>query len=136
MSIAFQGVSGNKIHNLNRAMRRKYNQMNVDAAFVENLWTGEGTSNTHPSAAGSVASWNLQASSFFVESGAYLRVQNIQLGYNFDFPKLPTRIFVTADRPFMFTKYNGFTPEVSGMGFDANVYPIASTYSLGVKVSF
>jgi len=136
LSVAFQGVSGNKIHNLNRAMRRKYNQMNVDAAFVDKLWTGEGTSNTHPSAAGSVASWNLQASSFFVESGAYLRVQNIQLGYSFDFPKMPTRIFVTADRPFMFTKYNGFTPEVSGMGFDANVYPIASTYSLGVKVSF
>lgn len=136
-SVALQGVAGNKIHNLNRAMRRKYPQMNADAAFIEGLWTGEGTSNNYPSASGSVASWNLQASSFFVESGAYLRIQNVQLGYNFYVREsIPVRIFATADRPAIFTRYNGFTPEVSGMGFDANVYPISSTYSLGLKVTF
>ena len=136
LGVTFQGVSGNKIHNLNRAMRRKYPQMNADAAFIENLWTGEGSTNAYPSAQGSVASWNLQASSFFVESGAYLRIQNIQLGYNFDLNKIPVRVFATADRPAIFTKYNGFTPEVSGMGFDTNVYPIASTYSFGFNVTF
>lgn len=136
-SIALQGVAGNKIHNLNRAMRRKYSQMNADAAFIKDLWTGEGTSNSSPSAQGSVAPWNLQASSFFVESGAYLRIQNIQLGYHVDLAKgIPARLYITADRPFIFTKYNGFTPEVADMGFDANVYPIASSYSLGVQVSF
>lgn len=136
-SIAFQGVAGNKIHNLNRAMRRKYPQMNADAAFMDNLWTGEGSSNTYPSAAGSVAPWNLQASSFFVESGAYLRIQNVQLGYTLKTARaIPIRIFATADRPAIFTKYNGFTPEVTGMGFDTNVYPIASTYSLGLNITF
>ncbi|KAA8479691.1 TonB-linked SusC/RagA family outer membrane protein [Arcticibacter tournemirensis] len=136
-STVLQGVSGNKIHNLNRAMRRKYGQMNADAAFIEGLWTGEGSTNSYPSAQGSVAPWNLQASSFFVESGAYLRVQNIQLGYSFDLKKsIPVRIYATADRPFIFTKYNGFTPEVSGMGYDANVYPVSSTYSLGMRVTF
>ncbi|MFD1768347.1 SusC/RagA family TonB-linked outer membrane protein [Sphingobacterium suaedae] len=137
MSIALQGVTGNTIHNLNRAMRRKYPQMNADAAFVEGLWTGEGSSNTYPSAKGSVASWNLQASSFFVESGAYIRIQNIQAGYSFKVREsIPVRIFATADRPAIFTKYNGFTPEVSGMGYDANVYPISATYSLGFRASF
>ncbi|GGH13079.1 TonB-dependent receptor [Sphingobacterium alkalisoli] len=136
-SVAFQGVAGNKIHNLNRAMRRKYPQMNADAAFMEGLWNGEGSSNTYPSAAGSVAAWNLQASSFFVENGAYLRIQNMQLGYNFRVREsIPVRIFATADRPAIFTRYNGFTPEVSGMGFDSNVYPISSTYSLGLNVTF
>lgn len=136
-SVAFQGVAGNKIHNLNRAMRRKYPQMNADAAFLDNLWTGEGSSNSYPSAAGSVASWNLQASSFFVESGAYLRIQNIQLGYTLRTAKATAiRIFATADRPAIFTKYNGFTPEVAGMGFDTNVYPIASTYSFGLNITF
>jgi len=137
MSVVLQGVAGNKIHNLNRAMRRKYPQMNADAAFVEGLWNGEGSTNAYPSASGSVASWNLQASSFFVESGAYLRIQNIQLGYSFNFSEtIPVRVFATADRPAIFTRYNGFTPEVSGMGYDANVYPISSTYSLGLRVSF
>lgn len=137
LTVAFQGVAGNKIHNLNRAMRRKYPQMNADQAFMNGLWTGEGTSNTYPSAEGSVAPWNLQASSFFVESGAYLRVQNIQLGYSFNLtPSIPFRVFATADRPLIFTNYNGFTPEVSGMGFDSNVYPVAATYSLGLRASF
>lgn len=146
MNIAFQGVSGNKIHNLNRAMRRKYPQMNADAAFVEGLWTGEGSTNAYPSAQGSVASWNLQASSFFVESGSYLRIQNIQVGYNFHIKEsIPVRIFATADRPAIFTRYNGFSPEIAGngntaqeatMGYDANVYPISSTYSLGLRASF
>ncbi|MCL7987327.1 TonB-dependent receptor [Sphingobacterium sp. lm-10] len=137
LSVALQGVAGNKIHNLNRAMRRKYPQMNADQAFMEGLWTGEGSSNTYPSAAGSVASWNLQASSFFVESGAYLRVQNVQLGYSFNLtPSIPFRVFATADRPLIFTNYNGFTPEVTGMGFDSNVYPVAATYSLGLRASF
>lgn len=136
-NLMVQGVAGNKIHNLNRAMRRKYAQMNIDAAFVEGLWTGEGSTNAYPSAQGSVAAWNLQASSFFVESGAYLRVQNIQLGYSFDIRNsIPVRVFATADRPFIFTKYNGFTPEVTGMGYDANVYPVSSTYSLGLRVTF
>ncbi|PPK99422.1 SusC/RagA family TonB-linked outer membrane protein [Parapedobacter indicus] len=136
-SVALQGVAGNKIHNLNRAMRRKYPQMNMDQAFYEGLWTGEGSTNAYPSAQGSVASWNLQASSFFVESGAYLRVQNIQAGYRFNIQgAIPVRIFATADRPFIFTRYNGFTPEITGMGYDANVYPVSSTYSLGLNVSF
>ncbi len=148
LSVALQGVSGNKIHNLNRAMRRKYPQMNADAAFMDGLWTGEGSSNTYPSAEGSVAAWNLQASSFFVESGAYLRVQNVQLGYSFNLtPSIPFRVFATADRPIIFTNYNGFSPELGGgtdgngnpvpsMGFDANVYPVAATYSLGIRASF
>ncbi|WP_177181217.1 SusC/RagA family TonB-linked outer membrane protein [Parapedobacter koreensis] len=136
-SVALQGVAGNKIHNLNRAMRRKYPQMNADEAFINGLWTGEGSTNTYPSAQGSVAAWNLQASSFFVESGAYLRVQNIQAGYSFNIREtIPVRVFATADRPFIFTGYNGFTPEVSGMGYDANVYPVSATYSLGLNVTF
>lgn len=136
-SVALQGVAGNKIHNLNRAMRRKYPQMNADEAFITGLWTGEGSTNEYPSAEGSVAPWNLQASSFFVESGAYLRIQNIQLGYSFNIREsIPVRVFATADRPFIFTRYNGFTPEISGMGYDANVYPVSATYSMGLRVSF
>lgn len=137
MSVVLQGVSGNKIHNLNRAMRRKYPQMNADAAFINGLWTGEGSTNKSPSAEGSAAAWNLQSSSFFVENGAYLRVQNIQVGYSFNLKEnIPVRVFATADRPLIFTKYSGFTPEITGMGYDANVYPTASTYSLGFKVTF
>jgi len=80
------------------------------------------------------------SNSFFTESGAYLRIQNIQLGYNFNLNKnkapINMRVFATADRPFIFTKYNGFTPEITGAGYDANVYPISATYSFGVRATF
>jgi hypothetical protein len=92
--------------------------------------------------------WNKEdgGGSFFVESGAYLRVQNIQLGYNFTVGKtapVGLRVFATADRPFIFTKYSGFTPEIAssspqynGIGYDNQVYPVTATYSLGVKATF
>ena len=78
--------------------------------------------------------------SFFVESGAYLRIQNIQLGYNFKVgtnAPIGLRVFVTADRPFIFTKYSGFTPEISGIGYDNQVYPVTKRpHSFGVKATF
>lgn len=140
-SIALQGVGGNKIHNLNRGRFVKAQAaLNLDQEFIESLWTGEGSTNKYPSAYALTQAWNKPGSSFFVENGAYLRIQNIQLGYNFKLNNnrspINLRVFATADRPLIFTKYSGFTPEVSGLGYDAQVYPIASTYSLGLRAAF
>ncbi|HTF29712.1 MAG TPA: hypothetical protein VK625_12755, partial [Flavitalea sp.] len=147
-SIAFQGVAGNKILNLNRGKLYKAStSLNIDQEFASNLWTGAGSTNTYPSAHALGSGWFKVSNSFFVESGAYLRIQNIQLGYNFTVGKtspIALRVFATADRPFMFTKYNGFTPEIGlytgagypVYGYDANVYPIASSYSIGVRAGF
>ncbi|CAG5006244.1 TonB-dependent receptor P26 [Dyadobacter sp. CECT 9275] len=140
-SVVFQGVAGNKIMNLNRGRYVKgQSSLNLDAEFYENLWTGPGSTNSYPSAFALSRSWNRpQGASFFVENGSYLRVQNVQLGYNFkigDKSPVSMRVFATADRPLIFTKYSGFTPEISGIGYDANVYPISSTYSIGVRATF
>lgn len=143
-SVAFQGVSGNKIFNLNRGrLYKASSSLNLDEKFASGLWTGPGSTNAYPSAYALGQGWFKVSNSFFVESGAYLRIQNIQLGYNFDIGKqspIAMRIFATADRPFMFTKYNGFTPEISSYqgvsGYDSNVYPVSSTYSLGVRATF
>ncbi|MBX2924642.1 MAG: TonB-dependent receptor [Chitinophagaceae bacterium] len=140
-SIFFQGVAGNKIHNLNRGKLYKAStSLNIDEKFASGLWTAPGSTNEYPSAYALRDGWFKVSNSFFTESGAYLRIQNIQLGYNFKLndKKSPInmRIFATADRPFMFTKYNGFTPEVTGLGYDVNVYPVSATYSLGVRATF
>lgn len=141
LNVVFQGVAGNKIMNLNRGRYVKgQSSLNLDAAFYENLWTGPGSTNEYPSAFALSKSWNRpQGASFFVENGAYLRVQSVQLGYNFKVGgKSPVsmRVFATADRPLIFTKYSGFTPEISGIGYDSNVYPISATYSMGVRATF
>jgi len=147
LNIMLQGQAGNKILNMNRARRLWYSDMNGDAKMISNLWTGAGSTNEYPSALGTTKGWNNMASSFFVESGSYLRVQNIQLAYSFKLGKIPNapamRVFVTADRPIIFTKYSGFTPEISGSstdlsntGYDNNVYPTSATYSIGFRISY
>jgi TonB-linked SusC/RagA family outer membrane protein len=140
-SIFFQGVSGNKILNLNRGKLYKAStSLNIDEEFASNLWTGPGSTNAYPSANALRDSWFKVSNSFFTESGAYLRIQNIQLGYNFKLNQnkapISMRVFATADRPFIFTRYNGFTPEVTGVGYDVNVYPVSATYSFGVRATF
>jgi len=141
-SIACQGVAGNKLLNLNRGEFQKAQQsINLDKKFVEHLWTGAGSTNTYPSAFALSQPWNKEdgGGSFFVESGAYLRVQNIQVGYNFTVGSaapVGLRVFATADRPFIFTKYSGFTPEIGGIGYDNQVYPVTATLSLGVRATF
>jgi len=146
-NVMFQGQTGNKILNMNRARRLWYSDMNGDAAMITHLWTGEGSTNSYPSALGTTKGWNNLASSFFVEDGSYLRIQNIQLAYSFKLANVANapimRVFVTADRPVIFTKYSGFTPEIGGSGtdlsrtgYDNNVYPTSATYSIGCRITY
>jgi hypothetical protein len=135
--------------------------MNGDEKFITSLWTGEGSTNKYPSAAATTQSWNNNASSFYVENGSYLRLQNVQLGYNFRVGKTNAasfRIYATADRPLIWTRYSGITPEVaapaqlpkdraagpantpatfvSNYGYDNNVYPTTAVYSIGVRITY
>ena len=157
-NIFFQGIGGNSVLNYNRALRQKFPDMNGDEDFVTHLWTGEGSTNKYPSAYASTQSWNNNASSFYVENGAYLRLQNIQLGYNFHIKNASFRLYATADRPVIWTRYNGITPEVaapqqlpkdraagpsntpatfvSGFGYDNNVYPTTAVYTIGVRITY
>ena len=132
---------------MNRARRLWYSDMNGDAEMITHLWTGEGSTNSYPSALGTTKGWNNMASSFFVEDGSYLRIQNIQLAYSFKLANVANapsmRVFVTADRPVIFTKYSGFTPEIGGSGtdlsrtgYDNNVYPTSATYSIGCRITY
>ncbi|MBV4357957.1 SusC/RagA family TonB-linked outer membrane protein [Pinibacter aurantiacus] len=141
-SASFQGVSGNKIANLKRAVRRWQSTTNYDEAQVKNRWHGEGTSNLYPSAEGSVNPWNVSNfSTFNIESGSYFRIQNIQLGYTFDNRTIKSlkrgsaRVYATAERPATFFKANAFTPEIAN-GVDQYVYPVSALYTFGIKLTY
>lgn len=140
-SVTLQGVTGAKVENLKRAARGKQAALNYDEAQVTKRWTGEGTSNSYPSAAGSVNPWNNVPSSFFVENASYFRIQNIQLGYTIDnrliksLKKGSVRVYATTERPFTFFKSNGFTPEVA-QGKDNYVYPVSALYTFGIKLTY
>lgn len=86
-------------------------------------------------------------SSYFVEKGDYLKLKNLQLGYNFSTTLLQraqirnARLYVMANNLFVITKYSGIDPEIGGdvttRGIDAPLqYPHARIYSLGVDLTF
>lgn len=140
--VTFQGQFNYEIYNKKRTARIYQSSLNMDEEWFNNRWTGEGSTNKYPSAAGSAKSWNIgKVNSFFVENASYFSIQNIQVGYTFNniFPqssnKSSLRLSITAERPFNFFSYNGFTTDVSN-GIDTNVYPLASTYSFGVKLIY
>lgn len=109
-------------------------------------WTGPGTSNSFPRVTTGATSNNL-FSDFHVEDGSFLRLQNIQIGYNFseEFLKRPgftkLRIYFSASNLFTLTKYRGFDPTATGQnpigaGIDQGFYPTPKTFLLGLNVNF
>lgn len=88
---------------------------------------------------------NQQTQTRYLQSAAYLRVKNIQLGYS-----LPTslasglrlskmRVYVSAENMFTFTRLTKtFDPETVGLSGwnDGKTYPLAKVLSLGLSVNF
>lgn len=91
---------------------------------------------------------NTKFSTYFVEDASFLRCTNITLGYNLSNQFLNrltinnVYVYGTVDNALMLTDYLGYNPDVDynsgnlAPGIDFGTYPIARTYSLGVKLSF
>lgn len=149
-SVAFQGVHGNEILNLNRRYldNMEGNTNGTTAAFYR--WkspTDIGDGNTNRANRKQTGN-NSRTSTWHIEDGSYLRLQNIALGYTlpakwtrkFCVEKL--RIYVSAQNLVTWTDYSGYNPEVSGStsaltpGEDYGTYPLAKTYMVGLNVTF
>jgi TonB-linked SusC/RagA family outer membrane protein len=83
---------------------------------------------------------NTQLSSYWMLNSAYLRIKNIQLGYNLPGAWLKKahigslRIYANAENLFTFSNYRkGWDPEINTGG---SYYPILANYTLGVNVNF
>ena len=138
-SANFQGQAGHKILNRKRGEIIFTTDTNIDADLANNLWRGEGTSDKYPSAAGLRKGYNQAMSDYFVESGSYFRIQNVQLSYRLTDNELfgvampDARITFTAERPLTIFEYNGFNPEVAN-GIDRQTYPIPAIYTIGINL--
>jgi TonB-linked SusC/RagA family outer membrane protein len=83
-----------------------------------------------------------------IESGSFLRVNNVSLGYTLPKQWLSrvkianARIYVTGYNLFVFDNYSGFDPEVSVIntpltpGVDFSAYPRARSFVAGINLSF
>lgn len=139
LQMFFQGVYGNKIYNQMRVRTEGDGTQATLSTAMRNVWTADNVEGTIPNPKGN--SNNFAASSRFVESGAYLRLKNIQLGYTI--PEKITkkyginkcRVYISGSNLLTFTNYDGYDPEVNG-GVDYGNYPQARTVLLGLNLNF
>lgn len=139
IQLFFQGVHGNEIYNAVRERTEGKGDIATLGTQMRDVWTVGRTDGSIPNPYGS--SLNYQTSSRFVESGSYLRLKNVQLGYNLPATLLKDkfisslRVYLSANNLLTFTKYTGYDPEV-GSGVDYGNYPQARTFLLGLNVNF
>ena len=146
----FQGVYGNKILNLNRRYIDNMEGNINDTKVALNRWKsvdnpGNGLVNrANRKQTGS----NGRTSTWHLESGSYLRLQNLSFGYTlprslthkFKIEKL--RVYVSGQNLFTITNYSGYNPEVNARpsqnltpGEDYGTYPLARTYMFGLNLT-
>ena len=148
LTMFFLGVSGVDILNADR-------MQGLDASYPFNLyseitgrWTGPGTSNTIPRVSTLRTNLNHRTSDMFIESGDFLRLKNLTIGYT-----IPTatvekislsrlRLYLTAQNVFTITGYSGLDPELGltegnlQQNVDFAQFPQARTFLLGVNIGF
>jgi hypothetical protein len=117
-SVFFQGVYGNKIYNgtkvLTEGMLRLFNA----GTAVMNAWTPTNTTTDIPRAVSGDPNQNARTSDRFIESGSYLRLKTLTLGYTIPLSNLTKgnvseiRIYASGQNLFTITKYTGYDPEV------------------------
>lgn len=139
-SMDIVGVAGNKVYNGKKGIRFGSNY-NIEYDVAINRWTPGSNNNTYPGASNVTP----YPTDYFIESGSFVRINNITAGYTFPVGKPwnrieRMRIFVSAQNPFILTSYTGFTPELPGnqneAGIELNIYPISASYLIGVNVRF
>jgi TonB-dependent starch-binding outer membrane protein SusC len=140
-SIDFYGNLGNEVYNGKKAVKVD-GRDNVEKKVVYDRWTAANQSQTEPGA----NTGNQLASSYYVESGTFIRINNLTVGYTFPASSLGRlklssfRAFATSQNLFTLKKYSGFTSELPGdpisSGIELSAYPTTRTVAVGISVGF
>jgi TonB-dependent starch-binding outer membrane protein SusC len=148
-SVFLQGVYGSQIFNWTRkyteSLTSVYQNQSTD---VLNRYTAANPNATIPR----YNQWNnnnTRNSDRYIESGSYLRIQNISVGYNLPARWISkakmtsARLYVSAQNIYTFTDYSGYDPEIGS--FNKNVlsqnvdnghYPNPRTITVGANIEF
>jgi hypothetical protein len=146
VNIQFVGVFGNQVYNDSRRGLDSYQNTNFRKDI--NPWTAANTGTSDPRLAlateQGVIDNNRGDSERWLEDGSYVRLRNIEIGYNFDFERLNisnARVFVSGQNLFTITGYSGLDPDVTGLnlyerGLDAGHWPASRIFSAGIQCEF
>jgi len=162
--LLFNGVQGNEIYNQARAFNTFFADGNK-LTDVLDRWTPENPTGELPRATANDPGGNALPSSFFVEDGSYLRLKNLNIGYDLsDAINIKgiqnVRISFTAQNLITITGYSGYDPDVAstngarsnendgffgfrpavnsitGRGIDIRAYPNARSFLFGLDLTF
>jgi hypothetical protein len=149
LELFFRFSGGNKIMNITRQEILLNQQFQNNGTEILNRWTASGQVTNVPklrNGNGNAINQVGLAVDRFIESGDFVRLQNVVIGYNFNTQKLNNktngfisglRVFAQGQNLWMSTKYSGADPEnASEAGLDAAVSPQVYLISGGLKVSF
>jgi len=150
LSMQFVGIFGYKLFNSVRRELDSYQNTNFRSDISPWTVTNTNTNDTRIGIAtgdqGLVDNARF-SSDRWLEDGSYVRLRNVQFGYNFDdafinkvgMSKL--RIYASGQNLFTLTKYSGLDPDVQGNGIlergvDNGNWPSSRILSIGLNVEF
>ena len=158
-SMNLRGVGDREIYNSARIGLEGMTGQGNFSTQILNRWTSEGTTNSssNPRLAVNDPNGNNRFSDRWVEDAAYLRIQNISIGYTLPQEKIKSwtdnfitnmRFYIGAQNLATFTNYSGYDPEVGraqsfqkgdftlATGQDGGQSPLPRIIQLGWTVNF
>lgn len=156
LSLDFYGNAGNEVYNGKKAFRYESTD-NIEASYADNRWRADRPSSTDPR----ILTANMPASTYFLESGSFFRLNNVTLGYTLPKSLLERikferiRVYLTSQNLFTAKQFSGFSPEMISTnpksngfislqnssspleaGIELRPYPTTRTYAIGLNVTF
>lgn len=135
------GSAGNDIY---CCLNRGDYTVNKLSWYTEDRWTKDNPNGSKPGARADIS--NYMTSSAAVMDGSYFKIKQIQLGYNLPKKWLKKaymdncRVYGSLEDYFTFTSYEGFDPEVTGvgssLGVDKGSYPTSKKVVFGLSLTF
>ena len=108
----------------------------------DDMWTAENPNGNLPKVSGNDLEDAIQFSSRHIYNASFLRLKNINIGYNL--PKsiinkvgiTNTRVYFNGTNMLTFSKYKNADPEVNQYGTRGWETPFGKTYTFGIELSF
>ncbi len=148
LTIATFGAAGHKLVDyVDQALHSSYGITNKSVDLV-NAWTPTNTNTNVPRVANTAAGTvnNDFFSSRFLQNGAYWKIANVELGYNFPEKWFENafihgvRLYLSGQNLATITAYKGYNIDFAGgvftPGFNYCSYPAPMSFMLGVNLSF